>query len=68
MFIAPLAALFIINLQRIFYLWLRIIFSPLIILMDDSIIKLGKFDIGKIKEKFTFKEILGMIFAPVLVI
>lgn len=65
MFIAPLIALFFINLQRVFFLWLWIVFAPIIVLLEIMKVKV---DLGKMKETFSFKEIVGMIFQPVLTI
>ena len=65
MFIAPLVALLMINLQRIFYLWLWIVFSPIIALLEVTKVKV---DLGKMKETFSLKEIIGMIFTPVFTI
>jgi hypothetical protein len=67
MYIAPIVALFVINLKRVFYLWLWIIFSPLIILADVLNIKAIKDMWGKDK-LFDKNEIIGMIFQPVFVI
>lgn len=64
MYIAPIIALFVINLKRIFYLWLRIIFSPIIVLAE--VLKIGA--LKKLGDSFSLKEILGMIFQPVFVI
>lgn len=65
MYIAPILALFVINLKRIFYLWLRIVFSPIIVLWEIL-------NIGALKKMwdwaFSVKEILWMVFQPVFVI
>ncbi len=67
MFMAPIIALFVINIQRIFYLWLRIIFSPLIVVFAVLGKKIGG-DNKKISALFDIKEIIGMTFQPVFVI
>lgn len=67
MYIAPIIALFVINLKRVFYLWLRIIFSPIIIL--GEVLKIDRIkNIGKEDKIFNVGEIIGMIFQPVFVI
>ncbi len=67
MFIAPIIALFVINLKRIFYLWLRIIFSPIIVLWEVLGIKQIK-DIWWKEKIFDIKEVFGLVFQPVFVI
>jgi hypothetical protein len=64
MFMAPIIALFVINIQRIFYLRLWIIFSPLIVVFTV----LGKKPWGKLDSLFDIKEIIGMTFQPVFVV
>lgn len=65
MFIAPLLGLLVVNFKRIFYLWVRIVFSPLILLAE----LLGLKDLQKKWWNiFDVKEIIGMIFTPVLTI
>ena len=65
MFLVPIIALFFINLQRVFYLWLWIIFAPIVVLLEVMKIKI---DAGKMKDILSFKEIIGMIFQPVFTI
>lgn len=67
MYIAPIIALFVINLKRVFYLWLWIIFSPVIVIWEVLKIDAIKKIWGKDK-MFDISEILGMIFQPVFVI
>ena len=65
MYIAPLVALLVVNITRVFYLWLWIIFAPLIVVFEMLGVKpKGKF----IENIFSIKEIIGMIFMPVFVI
>lgn len=65
MFIAPLLALLFINLKRIFYIWLWIVFAPIIALLEIMKVKV---DLGKMKDTFSFKEILWLIFQPVFTV
>ncbi|MEI7477673.1 MAG: hypothetical protein WCJ81_04065 [bacterium] len=66
MFMAPLIALFFVNLKRVFYLWLFIIFAPILVLLDVTK-KFGKSKEGFIG-KFSLDEIPGLVFAPVFTI
>ncbi len=73
MFLAPIIALLLINLKRVVYLWIIIIFSPLLVLFNDKgLSKMPKLE-GKvwwnsINELVSIKEIVGMIFAPMFTI
>lgn len=74
MFLAPMIALLLINLKRVVYLRIVIIFSPLIIVFHEKfgMSKMPKID-GKvgwnnIGDLLSIKEVVGMIFAPVLTI
>ncbi len=65
MFIAPLVALLLINIQRIFYLWLWIVFAPIIALLEVMKVKI---DLGKMKDTFSIKEIIWLVFTPVFTV
>ncbi len=65
MFIAPLLALLFINLKRIFYIWLWIVFAPIIALLEIMKVKV---DLWKMKDTFSFKEILWLIFQPIFTV
>lgn len=74
MFLAPIVALFIINLKRVLYLWVIIIFSPLLVVFDETIGMSKMPNIGgkvwwnNIKDLLSLKEVFGMIFAPIFTI
>jgi hypothetical protein len=70
MFFVPLTALFLVNLKRIFYMRIRIIFAPIIVLINVFSYKVkGELSKGTSLESiFNIKEIIGMIFQPVLTI
>jgi hypothetical protein len=65
MYMLPLIALLVVNVQRIFYLWLWIIFAPLIVVFEMLGVKpKWKF----IENIFSIKEVIWMVFMPVFVI
>ncbi len=68
MFIAPLAALFVINLKRIFYIWVRIIFSPFIVLFE--VLKMSGGAAKSIQDSLSLslKEVIGLIMQPIFTI
>ncbi len=73
MFLAPIIALFVINLKRVLYLRIIIIFSPLLVIFNDKgLSKMpkveGKVGWNSINDLLSLKEVVGMIFAPVLTI
>ncbi len=64
MFFLPILALVIINMIRVFWIWIRVVMSPWIVLdylvLDKALSKRSKiFDIG---------QVLGLIFQPVAVV
>lgn len=67
MLFLPMVALMVINVMRIFFIWIWAMFWPFIIL--DMIFKgpLTKQD-GAYKKYFDVKNIVGLIFQPVLVV
>ena len=71
LFTAPVLALLIVNLMRIFYIWMWTIFSPFIII--DLVMKSWTDDspLGKLRDRLKYQDLgqlLALIFVPVVVV
>lgn|GEM_PF-2681090 len=71
LFTAPILALLVVNMLRVFYIRIWTLFSPFIIL--DLVLKAGTDDspMSSVRDKLGYSglgDILGLIFVPVVVI
>jgi hypothetical protein len=67
MFTIPLVGLLIVGLMRIFYIWLRAILSPVIVI-DYMVLNEVLANKGDLKKFFNVKDLISLIFQPVIIV